>query len=250
MGNGFQFIDIILFAMIAAFLVFRLRNTLGKHGGQQGDYHDPFKSKNQKNKPHDEDEDDNVVQLSDRQQQDQDQDEQTEDVEENLAPPRPRHDAGDQDSDDALAEGMMQIQMSDRNFDAGQFLDGANIAFEMILNAYASGDTATLKTLLSPEVYSNFSQAIKEREQAGEILDDTLVEIKRADYLEAYVEARQAFVTVKFISDQVNVTLDENGDVVDGSPNEIITVTDIWTFSRDLRSRDPNWSLVATSSLD
>ena len=259
MGNGFQFIDIILFAMIAVFLVFRLRNTLGRRDGHEGDYRDPFKPR-----PDDENIEDgfngdlvdpedknNVVHLSDRKQTDdapdQNWDEQA-DSEDDTQPARAFK--GGEAIDETLADGIMQIQIADNSFDAAQFIEGASIAFEMVLNAYAAGDTATLKNLLSSEVYGNFSQAIKDREQAGEVLEDTLVEIKRADYLEAYVEARQAFVTVKFVSDQVNVTRDENGDVVDGNPNEVITVTDIWTFSRDTRSRDPNWALVATSSLD
>ena len=278
MGNGFQFIDIILFGMIAVFLVFRLRNTLGRRDGHEGGFNDPFKSdkegdpaegfEDSDDAPDNDADDDNVVHLADRKNdspdspdsKDQDQfwaDEEgamenAENAKKAASPdPDPDHDEEHDDAlDDALANGMIQIQMIDRGFDSGQFVDGARMAFEMILNAYAGGDTATLKNLLSSEVYGNFSQAIKEREQAGEVLEDTLVEIKRTDYLEAYVESRQAFLTIKFVTDQVNVTRDENGDVVDGNPNEIITVTDIWTFSRDTRSRDPNWSLVATSSLD
>ncbi|MBT4890559.1 MAG: Tim44 domain-containing protein [Rhodospirillales bacterium] len=258
MGNGFQFIDIILFGMVAAFLIFRLRNSLGKRDGHEGGFKDPFKPNPEKDDLADDvdpDDKDNVVHLSDRKQSDDVSDEASDenwDVlsdNENEAPSDHPFKGGEA-IDDALADGLMQIQMADNSFDAAQFVEGASMAFEMILNAYAAGDTQTLKNLLSSEVYGNFSQAIKDREQAGEVLEDTLVEIKRADYLEAYVEARQAFVTVKFVSDQVNVTRDENGDVVDGNANEIITVTDIWTFSRDTRSRDPNWALVATSSLD
>ena len=258
MGNGFQFIDIILFGMVAAFLIFRLRNSLGKRDGHEGGFKDPFKPNPEKDDLADDvdpDDKDNVVHLSDRKQSDDVSDEASDenwDVlsdNENEAPSDHPFKGGEA-IDDALADGLMQIQMADNSFDAAQFVEGASMAFEMILNAYAAGDTQTLKNLLSSEVYGNFSQAIKDREQAGEVLEDTLVEIKRADYLEAYVEARQAFVTVTFVSDQVNVTRDENGDVVDGNANEIITVTDIWTFSRDTRSRDPNWALVATSSLD
>ncbi len=245
MGNGFQFFDIILFGMIAVFLVFRLRNTLGKRDGKEGDYNDPFKPSDNEEKT-DSADDDNVVHFSDRQADQANDDQPADEVGFN----NDADGAVSSEESDALVDGMIQIQMIDRSFDSAQFMSGARGAFEMTLNAYAAGDTQTLKSLLSTEVYSNFAQAIKDREQSGEVLEDTLVGFKRSDYLEAYVEARQAYLTVKFVSEQVNVTRDENGDVVDGDPNQIITVTDIWTFSRDTRSRDPNWVLVATSSLD
>jgi predicted lipid-binding transport protein (Tim44 family) len=120
----------------------------------------------------------------------------------------------------------------------------------MILDAYAKGDSQTLKPLLNPEVFANFSQAIRDREQAGETLEDTLVGIKSAEIVEAYLDGRTVNVTVKFVSEQINVTRDESGDVVDGNPNAVIEVTDFWTFARDAKSRDPNWTLVATNSLD
>jgi len=234
MGNGFQFIDIILFAMIAAFLIFRLRNVLGRRDGHEGGFSDPMKPRD-KTKPTDDDDgdDSNVVQLADR-----DQDNDWSAMEENA-----------ESSDDPLANGLVAIQRADPSFNPGEFMEGAAAAFEMILNAYAAGETSELKNLLSPEVYGNFLQAIRDREQAGEILEDTLVDIKSAEIVEAFVESRQATVTVKFVSEQVNVTRDESGDVVDGNPNAIITVTDFWTFGRDTRSKDPNWTLVATRSL-
>jgi len=97
---------------------------------------------------------------------------------------------------------------------------------------------------------ANFSRAIRDREQAGETLEDTLVGIKSADIVEAYLEGRMVNITIKFFSDQINATRDENGDVVDGNPNAVIEVTDFWTFARDTKSRNPNWTLIATSSLD
>ncbi|MBC8242092.1 MAG: Tim44 domain-containing protein [Alphaproteobacteria bacterium] len=240
MGNGFQFIDIILFAMIAAFLIFRLRNVLGRRDGHEGGFSDSRKPRGSEDAQNGDD--DNVVQLSDRNQDD------------DWSPMEEGASADGVDapatSDDPLANGLAEIQRADRSFNPGEFMEGGAAAFEMILNAYAAGDTAVLKSLLSAEVYGNFSQAIRDREQAGEVLEDTLVDIKSAEIVEAFMEARQATVTVKFVSEQVNATRDENGDVVDGNPNAIITVTDFWTFARDTGSRDPNWTLVATRSLD
>lgn len=241
MGDGFQFMDIILLAMIAAFLIFRLRGVLGRRDGHEGNYRDPFRP--DKTPDHADDgapaNDDTVVHLTDRGQKDGQGDDEDS--------PYDRADGG---ADDALSMGLRDIRKADPEFDAGQFVEGANGAFEMVLNAYVAGDTATLKNLLSSDVYSNFAKAISDREQAGETLEDTLVDIRSSDVVEAYLEGHQAFVTVKFVTEQVNVTRDENGDVVDGNATEIVTITDFWTFARDTRSRDPNWMLAATRSMD
>jgi len=157
-------------------------------------------------------------------------------------------DAGE--SDDPVVRGLMEIQRANPDFESEDFISGSKIAFELILGAYASGDTGTLKPLLSSEVFADFSQAIRDREQAGETLEDTLVGIKSADIVEAYLEGQTVNITIKFFSDQINATRNENGDVVDGNPNSVIEVTDFWTFAKDTKSRNPNWTLIATSSLD
>jgi predicted lipid-binding transport protein (Tim44 family) len=236
MGNGFQFIDIIVFAMIAAYLVFRLRNVLGKRDDSENGFQDLFNPDQSDNDPEN---DDNVVHFQDRNRDEYgaDADDQTDVI-------------MDVDPNDPLIDGLRQVSEADPDFVSTQFAEGANMAFEMILNAYAEGDTATLKSLLNADVFGNFAKAISDREQAGETLEDTLVDIKSSDIVEAYMQGLQAFVTVKFVTEQVNATRDENGDVVDGNPNKIITVTDFWTFARDTKSRDPNWKLVATRSLD
>ena len=235
MGEGFQFIDIIFFAMIAAFLVLRLRGVLGRRNGHQGKIQNPFK-----NRPS-EHQDNNIIAMPD----------QTDPHDDEGAVKESALDSGDVgESDDPMVRGLMEIQRADPDFDAEEFISGSKIAFELILGAYASGEAGTLKPLLSSEVFADFSQAIRDREQAGETLEDTLVGIKSADIVEAYLEDGTINITTKFISDQINATRDENGDVVDGDPNSVIEVTDFWTFARDTKSRDPNWTLIATSSLD
>jgi predicted lipid-binding transport protein (Tim44 family) len=117
----------------------------------------------------------------------------------------------------------------------------------MIVGAYAQGDTATLRPLLADDVYENFAAAIRARQQARQTLETTLVGIKSADLVEARMDGRNAIVTVKFVSEQINVTRNAEGAVVEGDPQQIAAVTDVWTFSRNTRSRDPNWLLVATS---
>lgn len=232
MGEGFQFIDIIFFAMIAAFLVLRLRSVLGRRDGHDSKLRDRFKTHQ------DDQSDDNVVELPDRSKSFSGED----DSEDTLL------DA--YEDDEQLYQGLSEIMESDPGFQPEEFLSGSRMAFELILGAYAQGDSGTLKPLLSPEVYANFTQVIKEREQTGETLEDTLVGIKSAEIVEAYVEDKTANINVKFVSEQINATRDENGDVIDGDPNAVVNVVDFWTFSHHIITRDPNWTLVATSSLD
>ncbi len=237
MGNGFQFIDIILFAMIAAFLVLRLRNVLGRRDGHEGGYQNPFKPDAPPDEAPSENDNDNIVQLSDRTGDDLFADEQEEIV----------ATAG---GDATLATGITDICAADPAFNSEDFLVGARVAFEMVLGAYARGDRETLGNLLSPEVLSNFLRAIDGREDAGQVMEDTLVGIHQADLVEAYMESSMATVTVKFVSEQVNVVRDAEGQIASGNPNEVAGVTDFWTFARDVYSSDPNWGLVATRSLD
>ena len=232
MSDGFQFIDIIFFAMIAAFLVLRLRGVLGRRDGHEQSFRDRFL------KQQDDAAEEKVVPLRERSEPRRD------DAIAKEIPAAPGDDA------DPLTRGLAEIKRADSRFDAAEFAAGARVAFEMILGAYAKGDSQTLKPLLNPEVFANFSQAIRDREQAGETLEDTLVGIKSADIVEAYLDGRAVHVTMKFVSEQINATRDENGDVVDGNPNAVVEVTDFWTFARDAKSRDPNWTLVATNSLD
>ena len=232
MDEGFQFIDIIFFAMIAAFLVLRLRGVLGRRDGHERKIQNPFKNRSS------EQQDNNVITMPDRTDPHADEGPLKESA----------LDAGE--SDDPMVRGLMEIQRANPDFDSEEFISGSKIAFELILGAYSSGDTETLKPLLSSEVFADFSQAIRDREQAGETLEDTLVGIKSADIVEAYLEGRMVNITTKFVSDQINATRDENGDVVNGNPNAVIEVTDFWTFARDTKSRNPNWTLIATSSLD
>lgn len=235
MGDGFQFIDIIFFAMIAAFLVLRLRGVLGRRDGHESDFRSQVKDRK------DDDSDSNVVNLSDHDNADIDD--------------HPEEESGNAkkivvNDDNPLSAGLAAIQSTDPHFDPDEFLSGSKIAFELILGAYASGDTGPLKSMLNAEVYANFSKAIQDRELAGERLEDTLIGIKSADIIEAEVDKKATNVTVKFVSEQINATRDEDENVVDGNPTTVIEVTDFWTFSRDIKARDPNWILVATSSLE
>ena len=230
MGSSFQYFDIILFAMIAVFLILRLRSALGRRDdGPKRGHRDPFARVPDKDKPPAE-----VIPLPGRSEP------RTSEAPKAAQPADP--------ADAALAAAFEQIHQLDRSFDPQGFASGARGAFEMILTAYASGDTKTLRSLLSPDVFSQFDHAVKERQTADQTLEATLVKFRSADVIEAWVEDRTANVTVKFVTEQVHIVRDKQGNVVEGEPNAIIDVTDIWTFARDTRSRDPNWALVATRS--
>jgi predicted lipid-binding transport protein (Tim44 family) len=148
----------------------------------------------------------------------------------------------------SVEAGVAQIRSADASFDPRAFTGGARQAFEMIVRAFAQGDTATLRPLLSDEVYENFATAIQDRTRARHTLETTLVAIKSADMVDARLNGRTAEVSIKFVSEQKNVTRDESGQVIDGAPDHVATVTDIWTFARNTRASDPNWTLIGTSA--
>jgi predicted lipid-binding transport protein (Tim44 family) len=235
MSDGFAFLDIILLAAVAAFFILRLRSVLGKRNGNEKrpDY-DPFNSRPQK------DAEDKVIHLPSRD-KGKEAPESADEGQETVRPPA-------EEPQTTLSAGLTQIRLADRSFDSKRFVEGARTAFEMIVAAFASGDKQTLQPLLADEVYNNFIQAIDERESKKEVLETTLVGIQQSELIEASLQDKTAYVTIKFVSEQINVTRNADGEVVDGDPSHVARITDIWTFGRNVRSRDPNWELVATGS--
>ena len=118
----------------------------------------------------------------------------------------------------------------------------------MVVSAFAEGDQRTLKNLLSREVLEGFETAIRERESRGETVETRFVSIDKAEILNAELRGRTAQVTVRFVSQLISVTRDRSGTVLEGAPDRVTEVTDVWTFARDVSSRDPNWKLVATEA--
>lgn len=234
-----SFIEIVILAAVAAFFVFKLRSVLGKRTGHEkrSDF-DPFRQAEERSREPEE----KVIKLPDR---GGERAGRRLDEEELLEEPQEDQAA---DADTPGAAGLTQIKLADRAFDKKEFLAGARAAFEMVIGAYAAGDSKSLRPLLANDVYEDFAGAMKQREDAKETLETTLIGITSADILEAELRQKTAFVTVKFVSEQVNVTRDAEGRIVDGDPNHVAKVTDIWTFARNTRSRDPNWALVATRS--
>ncbi|MEX0921379.1 MAG: Tim44/TimA family putative adaptor protein [Rhodovibrionaceae bacterium] len=222
-----QFLDIILIAAIAAFLIFRLRSVLGRKDGTEGrPGYDPFQQKERGGESPSED---TVVHLPDRES-------------EPAKPAPPDFGSG------GPAEGMKAIHNLDGSFDPQVFVGGARQAFEIIVAAFAEGDKQALRPLLANDVYEDFAGAIDARQSEEQSLETTLVSIDSAEIIEAELQGKSAFVTVKFVSQQINVTRDSEGRILEGAPGETVAITDIWTFARNTRSRDPNWSLVATRS--
>ena len=148
----------------------------------------------------------------------------------------------------AVAAGLDAVVSADSSFDPKHFLTGARAAYEMVVTAFAGGDQRTLKNLLSREVFEGFETAIREREARGETIETRFVSIDKADIVGAELRGRTVQVTVRFVSQLVSVTRDRSGAVVEGSPDKVTDVTDVWTFARDVSSRDPNWKLVATEA--
>lgn len=147
-----------------------------------------------------------------------------------------------------LNQQLRRIVETDPTFTPKEFLNGARMAYEMIVTAFAAGDRKTLKSLLSREVYDGFDAAITEREQRGEVMKSTFVGIDKAEITAADVRDSEAQITVRLVSQLISATYDRNGAVIDGDAETVGDVNDIWTFARDTRSRDPNWKLIATES--
>lgn len=146
--------------------------------------------------------------------------------------------------------GLRAIQDADPSFDARGFVDGAKMAYEMIVIGYADGDRKTLKNLLSREVYDGFNAAITEREKRNEKIQSSFVGINKADIVGAELKGGEAHITLRIVSEMISATRDAAGDVIEGNPDTVAEVIDVWTFSRDTRSKDPNWKLVATEAED
>lgn len=155
-----------------------------------------------------------------------------------------------QTNDPTVTEGLLAIAKQDTAFTPEAFLSGASMAYEMIVTAFADGNKKALKELLSRDVYEAFMAAIAEREKQGDKIDQQFVGIKRSDIVDAETRGGVAAVTVRFVSELITARRDAKGEVIDGDPQKIKDVTDIWTFTRDISSArvraNPNWKLDAT----
>ncbi len=149
--------------------------------------------------------------------------------------------------DNKTAEnGLLDIARADKGFDIDFFLSAAQDAFVLVVEAFAKGEREILQDLLEPSVYEAFDAAIAERQARNETQETEIHAIRRAEVIEARMEGRKAFVTVRFKADETSVTRDKDGEIIEGHPDKTTSMTDIWTFGRDLKSRDPRWFLYET----
>ncbi|MBM5782179.1 MAG: Tim44 domain-containing protein, partial [Pelagibacterales bacterium] len=138
--------------------------------------------------------------------------------------------------------------MSSCNISTAFFINGAKSAFEMVIKAFSNADLETLKFLLSEKIYQSFEQAISQRKASGKVLVSNIISIDNAEVISALIIENKASIVVKIISKQINYVSDQNGEVLEGSKNEINELTDIWTFTKDITAQDPNWIIVSTHS--
>ena len=228
--------------LVAAIVVLlKLRSILGQKTGHQEDLSDLFDREKQKRQSQkDGPSADNVVKLPTRGQADgaeaDEKDPMLKQIDK-IAKPRTK-----------INKGLKEILAADPGFNPKEFMAGADMAYEMIVNAFAQGDTKSLGNLLSREVFEGFKSVIDDRESRGETVKSTFIGIDESQVQMAELKDYEAHITIKFISQIVSATLDKDGVVIEGDDKDIARVKDVWTFARDTRNNDPNWKLVATEA--
>jgi predicted lipid-binding transport protein (Tim44 family) len=198
MSNNFGYLDLILFAMIAGFIILRLRNVLGKKTGHEGKV---------------------VSNLSEKKFEE--------------------------------FKKIIKLKKQPTEFDTNQkkqFLKGAEIAYETIINSFAKGDKKNLKDLVTEEMNKNFESAIEERNSKNIKSELTFIGIKSSTIEKFEKTAEALFFTVKFISEIISFKKDKNNNIIEGDPNKIKTVIDRWKFTREISSMNPNWYLAETKT--
>jgi predicted lipid-binding transport protein (Tim44 family) len=215
--------DILIYAIIAAVMVFWLKNVIGTRHGDERERPNPFDEKNMA-------------------------DESKSQAESNVTHLGSSVPTGEKSNTDTPADaGLVQIALADKSFDPTQFKDNAADAFSMIVMAFADGDRDTLRDLCNDVVYKAFDNAIRTREKAGETVATEIHAVRKTDIVAAGVESkRHAFVTLKFTADETYVISDKHGDIIAGHPERVTEMTDQWTFTRDVKSSDPRWLLSKT----
>ena len=223
-------LDILIFAVIAAVLIYRLNSVLGTRHGDERPRPNPFASPAQQQKP--------ALILSPAAKPVI----KTAETEPLIDPVA--------NTGGRIETGLAEIAAVDAGFNVSKFMAGAKHAFELIVTSYAKGDRAALKPLLSPKIYADFDHGIAERELLGRISATEIHRITSARIIEAHLGGTMAYITVDYNVEQTTVTRDKNGAVVEGNPDQPAIVEDIWTFTRDTRSPDPNWILIETRAAE
>lgn len=244
MGSNY---DIILIGLVAVFLILRLRAVLGKRtGSERPPGRDPFtpptppagNTPRLGDAPPTQSGNDNVIPLP------------------NAGTPAPQRPSLSVNAPGGIrstvlptaSSGVAAIRAADPGFEPLSFTGGARAAFTTIVEAFAKGDTQVLRPLLDSPTFASFEGAIRGRIERREKAETTLIGFEASDIAAAEMQGSVAQVTVRFVSEQINVVRNAEGQIADGNPNEVQKVIDLWTFRRDTKSSDPNWQLVKTES--
>ena len=217
MNDGFAFFDIIIFAMLAGYLVFQLRRALGRRSDNQEPKSKPGHERRAKHS-----EADNVVAINTGK--------------------------NDNHEHEETLGGLTELREKDPSFSDTEFIKGSKEAFSWIVEAFSKGETSKLEPLLSKPLFNGFKQAIEDREADQLSLETNIVSIKSAQIHNVTLKQDQVNITVEYVTDQIKSTRNTNDEVVDGAPDTIETVTDLWTFNRNIKSNNPNWTLVKTET--
>ncbi|HPQ50162.1 MAG: Tim44 domain-containing protein [Alphaproteobacteria bacterium] len=226
--------DLLIYIVIAAVMIFWLRNTLGnKHGDEQDrsdiakDLQDKIEGKKSESLSH------ILGQIKDH---------ASETDENNPSPIQ-----GIKVSDTNVAESLIALIRDIPDFDPPRFITGAKDAFAMIVESFARADLATLKDLLSKGVFHAFEQEINDRAMRGETVITDIHAVKSAEILDITRIERMAFIKIRFIAEETCVVKDREGNILSGNPDKITIMNDVWTFGRDIKAKDPTWFLYETA---
>ncbi len=223
---------LILYAIVAAGLVFWLRSLLGTRNGDERERPNPFTTPPPEVKPAAVSPvEDGIVTLP-------------------LAENRPALPRNVTIANESIERVLFEIVRQDPEFDVARFSMGAQDAFAVIVESFAAGDRDTLKNLLESQVYDAFNIALAAREQSGETMATEIHAVRKAEILDAKIDGRVAYVTIRFIADETCVIRSKDGALLSGDPDRITEMNDIWTFSRTIRSKDPRWLLHQTRDGD
>ena len=241
--------DLLIYALVAAGLVFWLRNILGTRNGSERERPNPFTPE---------------AQEAREAQKARDKAARHADAPGAPSSPAPAMGIGgmalepgaapvldrNMSVSPAAEAGLLEIARADRTFDTLNFLRGAQDAFVMIVEAFAQGERDTLRPLLAEPVFKAFAQVITERETTGQKASVEIHAIRKAEIVAARLERRDAFVTVRFIADETNILRDNTDMILHGNPERVTETIDVWTFVRDTKSREPGWLLIETNDED
>ena len=219
--NNFPFIDIFILAMIAVFIINRLRNSLGKKTGNETDIAQKFSQKPSK---FTESNPDKEIEKSKNQVKEA----------KNIILHK----------NSSINEKLNNIVKVDPSFTVESFIDGAKKAFEYILVKYSENDLKSLKSLLAPQILTNFTDQIKLRQKQKQILGITILKIDDPEIIDVSIlKNKLCFIKLEFKSQQVQTTKDSNNKVIDGNDNLILNISELWTFSKEIKNKNPNWIL-------